>query len=370
MHFARFFKLAWAVQLLVGVALFGVSFYIENEILQAFFAAPVVALVLALSLETGKAASIVWHRYLAQGASEDYPPVTRLVSATFRGGLVLLSLLCSLLYLGVQLDRPNLNAVRDAELAAIDSELAQALARLDAERETRLERDQRLRDREYADARRDHQGQVDELEALLRAEMDNTVNGVFRGPRYQELETRLATARRERDAALAALSTRHREQADRLAAEFTQRQAEARAGLRKTAEQQRAALYQGRLDLDERTQDPRVVSLTHMIRAVTDWQLSPPLFTLLFAVFISLVVELGIVLAFDTVTLSMRPALAVQHREEVMTEAMMAEMNGTAEREGLRHRDAMDRVRKGGERIGERARAAATNQRDDQREAA
>ena len=226
MHFARFFKLAWAVQLLVGVALFGVSFYIENEILQAFFAAPVVALVLALSLETGKAASIVWHRYLAQGASEDYPPITRLVSAGFRGGLVMLSLLCSLLYLGVQLDRPNLDAVRDAELAAIDTELAQALARLDAERETRLERDQRL------------------------------------------------------------------------------------------------------------------------------------------------VVELGIVLAFDTVTLSMRPALAAQHREEVMTEAMMAELNGTAEREGLRHRDAMDRVRKGGERIGERARAAANKHRDDQREAA
>ena len=60
MHLTRFFKSAWLVQLLVGAALFGVSFAIENQILQAFLASP--ALVLALALEIGKAASIVWHR--------------------------------------------------------------------------------------------------------------------------------------------------------------------------------------------------------------------------------------------------------------------------------------------------------------------
>jgi hypothetical protein len=202
MHLTRFFKWAWLFQLLVGVGLFGVSFFIENRILQAFFAGPALALALTLALEVGKAASIVWHRYLSTSAGGGYPKDTRLVSGSFRLALVLLSLICSLLYLGAQLDRPRLDRVRKAELAAIDAELREGLARLESDRTTRLDADQARRDREYSDARRDHQGQVDELEGLLRAEMDNVVNGVFRGPRYETLEQRLVAARAARDQAL------------------------------------------------------------------------------------------------------------------------------------------------------------------------
>jgi hypothetical protein len=359
MHLTRFFKWAWLFQLLVGVALFGVSFFIENQILQAFFAGPALALVLTLALEVGKAASIVWHRYLTENAGGGYPRDTRIVSGSFRFALVLLSLICSLLYLGVQLDRPHLAAVRKAELGAIDAELKEAIARLETNRAARLAADQTRRNREYADARRDHQGHVEELESLLRAEMDNVVNGVFRGPRDQTIEQRLAVARAERDTALTALAVRHREEASRLAAELAREQGKARTELIRRTEARRRAIYDGDLNDDERIQDPRVVALMHMTEAVVGWRPTAPQFVFGFALFISLTMELGILLAFDTITLSALPALAVQHREEVTTEAMLAELRGTADREELRHRDTMDRVRKSADRVVERGEAAA-----------
>lgn len=139
MHHTGFFRLGWLIQLAVGVTLFTVSFLIENQVLQAFFAAPGIALTLAVALEAGKAMAIVWHRYMTYrdrlldeparlarrggpvapvGAIPEYPADTRLISGGFRLGLVVLSMTCSVLFLGVQLDRPNLEAAKAEGLAA------------------------------------------------------------------------------------------------------------------------------------------------------------------------------------------------------------------------------------------------------------
>jgi hypothetical protein len=140
---------------------------------------------------------------------------------------------------------------------------------------------------------------------------------------------------------------------------LTREQGKARTELIRRTEARRRAIHDGDLDDDERIQDPRVVALMHMTEAVVGWRPTAPQFVFVFALFISLTMELGILLAFDTITLSALPALAVQHREEVTTEAMLAELRGTADREELRHRDTMDRVRKGADRIVERGEAAA-----------
>ncbi|WP_295391571.1 hypothetical protein [uncultured Thiodictyon sp.] len=357
MHLTGFFRVTWIVQLAVGVALFGVSLLIENRVLHAFFAAPVIALTLAIALELGKAAAIVWHRYLSLSAAAAYPWATRAFSAAFRVGLVGLSVLCSVLYLGEHLDRPHLAAVRNADLQAIETRLAEDLARLSAERQTRAATDQARREAEYADARRDHQGQVQELESLLRAEMDHVVGGVFKGPRYQELAARLTAAQAARDGALAALSARHRQEAadPTPAREYAQ----LRATLLGRAQAQQQAVREASYDGDDRTHDPRVVTLIRLAAAVFDRKLTAPQFVFGFSLFLSLLVELGILLAFDTVTLAVIPALATQHREAVLRESLLAEVAGSAERDGIRHRQAMDRVRQGADRVVERAQATA-----------
>jgi hypothetical protein len=271
--------------------------------------------------------------------------------------------LCSVLYLAEHLDRPNLQAVRGADLHAVESRLAEDLERLAADRRARLAAEQARRESEYADARRDHQGQVEALEALLRAEMDRVVGGVFKGPRYQELAARLAAAQTARDAALRSLAERHaREGADLNPAREYER---ARAEVLERAEAQRRAVREASYDGDDRTHDPRVVTLIRLAAAVFGRSLSAPEFVFGFALFLSLLIELGILLAFDTVTLAVIPALAAQHREEVLRESLLAEVGGTAERDGIRHREAMARVRAQAERIVERAQAQARVRPDD-----
>ena len=98
MFFNYFFKASWAIQLLVGMGLFTVSFLIENEVMQAFLSTSALALGLTITLEVGKAVSIVWYRYML-AVSESYSTSLRIASGLFRLGLMILSITCSLLLL-------------------------------------------------------------------------------------------------------------------------------------------------------------------------------------------------------------------------------------------------------------------------------
>ncbi len=212
------------------------------------------------------------------------------------------------------------------------------------------------RDAELTAARALHQRQVDALETLLRAEMDRVVGGVFKGPRYQELERRLEAARAASESALAVLAERHRREAAEAAAR-ADHLATARQALHTEADARRRAVRESRFDQDDRTHNPLVITLIRLAADVFDRTVTAPQFAFALALFLSVLVELGIVLAFDTITLAVIPALAAQHREAVLEEALAAEVEGAAVRDAMRHREAMDRVRQGADRVPERAQA-------------
>jgi hypothetical protein len=359
MHLAGFFRLVWTLQLLVGVALFGVSFLIESRILTAFFAAPILAWALALALEIGKAVTIVFHRHLRQSQSEQYSLSIRLVSGTFRVGLIGLSLMCSLLFLGVQLDRPHIQELRQAGLAAIDARLSEDLARLDDDYKARAKARRERMIGELADVRAEHDRRIRDLERMLAAEMDNQVSGQFKGPRYREIAARLGHAQAERERILAALVQRQAKESAALATTSASEYRQARAARRTQAESERHTLQSASFDDDERVHDPRVVAFLRLADSLLDLQLTASQFVFGVSAFLSLLMELGILLAFETLVLTLGPALTVQQREAVMSEALLAEVAGTAERDAIRHDEAMERVRKGAERVVERARAHA-----------
>lgn len=352
MHLDRFFRLSLAVQLLVGIALFSVSFLIELAVLQTFLAGFVMTLVLAGALELGKATAIIWHQYLAHARTETvYPPRTRRISVVFRSGLVALSVLCSLLYLGVQLDRPHLDAVRAAELATLETHLKDELGRLDAQAEQRARRLDQQHQAASTALLQQHQGRIDALEQQLREEMDNVVGGVFKGPRYEEIQQRLSRAEAHRDAAVRELVEQHTV----ATAALTREHAATRQSVLATAETRRAALHTADFAHDDRTQHPLVAGFIRTIQAVTGQVISAPLFVFGLALFLALLMELGILLAFETVTLLMIPVLQAQHREAVSTEAMIAEVGGSATREAIRHREAIERIRQSADHVVKKA---------------
>lgn len=358
MHLTRFFRFGWFFQLLVGLGLFAVSLIVEGAVLQAFFATPALGLFLAAALETGKATAIIWHRYLTESQDAPYPLITRMFSQAFRFGLLGLSVLCSLLYLGVRMDRPNLPEVRAEALRASEARLDADLKRLAAEKRRRLAVEGKRRQKHYEDTLGPYQRQVEELEALLRKEMDNAVGGRFKGPRYRELERRLEEARKARDRTLVTLSARQSRETRAFETALEREMETRRARLLAAAEKRRKALQTSTFAGDERVEDPHVVGLIRMAASVFDHRVTPLQFVFAFSLFISLLMEFGIVLAFDTLTLTVIPALAAQHREEVMNEALLAEVEGHAARDDIRHREAMERIRRTADRTFAEARAA------------
>ncbi len=346
MGFQHYFRFSIAAQLVVGGGLFAVSFLLQMQVLRGFIAVPLLASAVAVVLEGAKVLAVVWHRYMASSSGR-YPGSTRLVSVLFRGGLLSLSLICSLLYLGEQLDRPRLESVRAADLRALEAREEKSLARLAQRHEqalvTLLEQQQAQRESLLRPVRES----LASLQAALSREMDNVVKGQFKGPRYRELQRRIDAEKAELErlaekaetalqGQMQTLSARLDDERNRLIADF---------------EKQRRALRQKNYENDERVSDPRIVAFVSMMEALFGWRPSPQAFVFFFAILLALLLELGIVLAFDTVTTAMAPALRAQHEETVETQVFSSKAASKKQREQIANRAAM-------EKIGDAARAA------------
>lgn len=203
MNFTKFFKLSWSIQLIVGIAFFSASLIIEGLVLQSMLAIPLLAWFIAIVLELGKAAAIVWHRYLVVQVETPYPGSTRFASASFRLGLLFVSTVCSLMFFT-----------------------------------------------SYAAGHTDG---------------DLTVG---------------------------------------------------------------------------------TTALVHTTEAVLGLALEPLEFAFYFAVVFALILELGILLAFEVVTVTMLPALQVQHSQEVASEVMRAKVSGESARDHIVHASVLKKVRK------------------------
>ncbi len=350
-----FFNGSWAGQLLVGCGLFLCSFLIEYRILLHFISPAPLALFLALTLEGGKVAAVIWHYYLGYLAADAYPLSVRFTSLVFRSGLFTLSMLCSMLFLTAHLDRPNLARVRQERIAAITArarEKAGLIRSRYAEKRNLLLA--RHKEETTGIAGR-HQERIDRLERLLRGEMDNVVNGVFKGPRYRELELRLrqeeATQRRELETARQRQEDEITGLEERLDRELTALQDETDRRLRQVA----SADYAD----DEEVNDPRIVALLNTVDAIFHHRWQPLQFVFFFSILISLLMEAGIMLAFATITMAIAPVLHARHVEELEKEAARVRAEGAVEQETIRHRAAMEQVRRAGSAIMEQAETTA-----------
>ncbi len=364
MKLSNFFITALAVQLLVGAGLFSISLLIEYQVLQAFLLTPAIALALAVVLEGGKAAAIVWHRFLSS-QPQAYPQSTQLASTAFRVGLLFLSLLCSLLYLANHLDRPNLNTVRAADLSQVEQRLQQSLAQIDDAGKSRIEA---LRQRQQAEQRellQVHQHRLDALQQKLDGEMNNVVHGQFKGPRYLEVERLIEKEQAALEAASTALSEKHEKQMARLIEHQESRTADQRTVLETQARKERNLIAHSDYANDDRVNEPYVVAFTSLSRALLPVEIAPMQFVFGFALLLSLLVEVGILLAFDTVTVTLLPALRSQHQEQLETELLKSRANATARQETIRHRSRLDGIMNAYDRTITQAEKARAKSQDD-----
>ena len=350
-----FFNSSWAGQLIVGCGLFACSFLIEFKILTQFIAPPLLALALSITLEGGKVAAIIWHYYLGYLSADAYPLSVRLSSLVFRLGLFFLSLLCSMLFLTARLDRPNLNQVREQRLTAVTQQAnrdsRQIQDRFAEKRRLLQERQQQEREGII----RQHASVINDLETMLGNEMNNVINGTFRGPRYREIERRLNQARHDLQQELDAVRLRH----DQAALALEKEQDRAIMAVQNRARQRQQQITMSDYMADRDVHDQRIVALLSTIDAIFHYRWQPLQFVFFFSILISLLMETGIMLAFATITMAIAPVLHARHVEELEKEAARVRAEGSIEQESIRHRTAMEKIRRAGAHIINKAEASA-----------
>lgn len=341
-----FFNSSWAGQLLVGVGLFGCSFFLEYRILSHFITPASLALCLAITLEGGKVAAIIWHYYLGYLQSDSYPPTVRLTSLVFRFGLVLLSLLCSLLFLTSHLDRPNLQKIRQERLDAVLADLQRKTAGIKKRYQAKDTRLVQRQQREMTVSNRLFADRIKQLENLLRREMDNVIGGEFRGKRYREIERRLALEKRTREAMAADLRRQQAKELDELERELDR----ALASARLSSVRQRREINGDDFATSDRANDARIVALLKTVNSIFHCKVLPLQFVFFFSILISLLMETGIMLSFATITMAIAPVLHARHLEELEKETIRVRSRGISEQDAILHQAAMDRARKAGNR--------------------
>ena len=347
MHTNFFFNGSWIAQIFVGFGLFACSFFVEYTVLIHFVSPPFMALFLAITLEGGKITAIVWHYYLGYLAEGTYPATIRLTSLIFRFGLVSLSLICSMLFFTSHLDRPNMDAVKEKQMTEVETQIAQETTLTKNRLEEKWRHLFKSQQVELQGLRSRYDTRISKLEALLLTEMNNVVNGIFKGSRYEEFERRLDKEKQARDSMIIEMQKRHEQQLTTL----DKSNNTVLSDLQTRAAERRKNIRNDDFSNDERAHDKRIVALLKTVESISDWIVLPLQFVFFFSILISMLMEAGIMLSFATITVAIAPVLHARHVEELEKEACRVRAESTARQDKMRHNAAVNRVRKAGKRI-------------------
>lgn len=334
----RFLIVGWSLQLFAGCILFIISLYFEARVLTAFFQSAGIAWALATALEMGKALAIVWFRLNVQLLPTAVS--LKLLSACFRIGLIAFSVLCTLLFLANYLDRPALQQAANADRVDLQKRHSQESRLLKEKNELwriRLVEDHERRTIEIDDL---YKPRIESLREKLNVEMDNVVKGKFKGPRYREFERLLAL---ELD--------RHVRAVDSVNSEFDYQMENRNAEIKTSGESLLARQKEESTDLalrnyslDERANDPHITALINLFTEVFDASPQPLQIVFFFSLLLSLLVELGIWLAFDTVTSYLLPELSIQRGHDQMVAQRKYEAQAERAAQESQAKQAMEKV--------------------------
>ena len=354
------YHINWTLQIAVGIGLFTVSLLMEYAVLKAFFTqAALVALLLAISLEVGKGLSIIWHRYFIIEDDAAYPKATRWWSNAFRGGLVLLSIICSLTWLGVRLDRPALAQVRADDLAQLEEQTKQAREQLAKRTRTLLEQQQVDQTAEQRELLAPYQDRVERLSRQLDHEMNNVVKGEFIGKRYHALESRLAEAKQEAARLTAELAARYSRERTALQERVQKMMEQEEKQIDQQYQRRLHQIQQGSYANDQRVHHPMISALVNIFHEVLGWSPTPLQFVFFFSLLLSALMELGILQAFETATLSIHPLLRAQHRNELETAIKATELDSKQKQNEMETAAEIEQIERGFQQTVDAARRGA-----------
>lgn len=304
--------------ILIGAGAAYVSFLIEKESFRQITANAAFSFWIVLIFESAKVGTIIVYDrgYIKEGAFNGGNGITWLVHL-FKCLLILLSFTCSLAFISLSLDRPNLAETRAGDLQAaeqrFDGQTALAMERHEAEIAGLKTAHDRRFNEEHQRIAALYEPRIHHLQAELRKEMENKGRGgEFRGKRYREFERLLTNAKAEYKAELRRLSEMKAAAARELTQTLSGKEAALNRKLQditkqkaKTAHHIRTATYAN----DDRAANKMLVAT---LGTINDGILSPlfgirmeqVVFSTLFSLMIALLLEMTIYICIYSINLS------------------------------------------------------------------
>ncbi len=314
MRISWIFKGSWTLQLLIGVGLSLCSFFIAYTVLQAVLTPPVIALVVAVLIECGKVTAIVRHACVSHLSFLSPSLSMRFISLFFRLGLVAISLLCSQLFFNDCFSFRQLEQGRVAPTAAV-SQPQKGLDRLTTWYHARKKAGN-SQDKDTGSHRK-----------RARNQQTITLGSLF-------LVESAAGRKKSHTPA------RHR--SDR----------------RQTQRSPAAATTAAGVVDDSKQRTLSVATLQKLAATLLEQSSEPSQFVFFLALLLSLLLEMGIILLFTTVTASIAPIVTAQYEAALEEEVLLIRVDGKTKREKMTHAAAMEKIRTAGRRTVEEAKAA------------
>lgn len=315
-------RIGWLLLMILypgtGIGAAFVSFNMQKDVFAQMLQEGSLSFWIVFFLEAAKVGTIIVYGLLMKNRKTGI--TTRAFISFFRFGLILVSFSCSLALLAYGLDRPNLEKVRVEDQHRIEAQYRQKqddlkashMAAVETAREVALQE----QDQAIAELRAYYAPIIAEYRKDMRSEMNNVVNGTFKGPRYQEFERLLKTVEAEYHRKLSELRARrndgHEALEERIAG-MNEIYEEAREGLDREKERDMRATLTNTYVEDERAENRMIAALLRTINDGLLWYIDAevPLvtFTCVFAIIVALLLEMTIYLCLHSAVLSFSPNL-------------------------------------------------------------
>lgn len=312
----RFFSVITAALGLAGFFLFLVSLYIESLVFQEFLGAAFLGFTFAFALELAKSVSILCGPLLAH-----IPQLKRLslriVLLIMRLGLIAVSVFCAALFLARHIDRPNISAVRSADLGLVEQqaeeEQQRILMSLLTEYEVSVRNHELALQTESKQINHRYRNALDELRSMLNLEMDNVINGTFKGPRYREIEARLSRQEEQLKTELDDLYHRFQKQSREISLEYKANQQSEKSRILADKTRKLTAVRASNYLDDERVSLPMILAARNIFTSLFGLRLADVSIGLLLAILLSFVGEITLLAILGVLSRIMSTQLIAQY---------------------------------------------------------
>lgn len=143
--------------------------------------------------------------------------------------------------------------------------------------------------------------------------MGNAVRGQFAGRRYRELERQLSEEKAAFEERLGRLGEQEARESSRRLDVLTERYRAAITQAEQDYQKRRQSVLANRYIGDARVESPILHAFLSVVDAVLGLRLETLTFVFFFSLFMSLVIELGIMVAFENLTLARLPVFTAEH---------------------------------------------------------